>query len=189
MRIWKKMPLPAEKFVCTRCQNKEHDECESRLKCECDCNINGLVDVAEKTLVTAAGVGAVVCGLVLTIGSGGFLAIPIGGALIGAGFSSTIKGITKSVKKERIKACDLAFDVCFGAVTGKLNLLKKFKLNCLFVKWEYLKGLATGGISGASEVAVSSVVKEGGKHIVCAVVKAGAGAVAGTAVKAIDEVS
>lgn len=52
-----------------------------------------------------------------------------------------------------------------------------------------LKGLATGGISGASEVAVSSVVKEGGKHIVCAAVKAGAGAVAGTAVKAIDEVS
>lgn len=96
------------------------------MKCECECNINGLVDVTEKVLVTAGGIGAIAAGLALTIGSGGLLTIPIGGALIGAGFSSTLKGIFKTFKKERIKGSELAVDVCFGAVTGTYTFFHTF---------------------------------------------------------------
>lgn len=52
-----------------------------------------------------------------------------------------------------------------------------------------MKGLATGGIGGGSEIAVSSLVNEGSKQIVGGAVRVGAGAVAGTAAKAIEEVS
>lgn len=49
--------------------------------------------------------------------------------------------------------------------------------------------MATGGIGGGSEIAVSSLVNEGSKQIVGGAVRVGAGAVAGTAAKAIEEVS
>ena len=52
------------------------------MKCDCECNVNGAADIAQKAVAIVGGVGAVAGGLALTILTGG-LGIAAGGALMG----------------------------------------------------------------------------------------------------------
>ena len=76
--------------------------------------------MGQKALTTIAGAGAFFGGLALTIVTGG-LAVPVGGALMGAGMSTAYQGVEKSIKKEKIVAKGLALDAAFGAATGKFS--------------------------------------------------------------------
>ena len=157
-------------YICESCKINKCNSCENKAKCDCKCNLNRALDVTQKVLATIAGAGMAAGGLALTILSGG-LAIPIGGALMGAGISSAYQGINKSVKQERIDVSEYLIDVSFGALTG----------------------VFTGGIGAAGEVVASTVAKQGAKEVtkqaakqLC--VRAVAGGVAGVASKAVDEV-
>ena len=107
----------SKRYVCVACLKDNCKNCESRLRCDCQCNIGGVADVAQKVLTTTVGVGAFAGGLALTIVTGG-LAIPVGGALMGAGVSTAYQGVEKSIRKERINAKGLVVDAAFGAATG-----------------------------------------------------------------------
>ena len=156
-------------WVCGACRHENHKNCENRLRCDCECNVNGAADVTQKALASVGGVGLVIGGLALTILSGGWL-IPIGGAMMGAGISSTYQGVEKSIKKERISGVDFCADVAFDAATGVL----------------------TGGIGAAGETVAAKVVQQGAKEVVKAgakklAIRTAAGAVAGVASKVVDE--
>jgi hypothetical protein len=137
---------------------------------EQDTGVGGVADIVEKTSVIIAGVALTAGGIFLTISTIG-LAAPVGGALVGAGISSTYHGIEKAINKERIDAISYCADVGFGAITGA----------------------ATGGIGAVGETVATHVLKQGAKEVAKAGVKklavrAAAGAVSGVVSKAIDEV-
>ena len=87
-------------WLCDTCVKYQQNEqkphvCKCSWRCDCKCNINSAADVTQKALATAGGIGLAVGGLALTIFSGGLL-IPVGGAMMGAGISSTFQGVRKS---------------------------------------------------------------------------------------------
>lgn len=156
--------------ICDNCKKSQHNECEDRSKCSCECNKNKTRQHVAKGLATVGGLASVVGGLFLTIGTGGLalpIAIPLGGAFMGAGFSSTYQGISKTINKKDLKASEYFLDVGFGTVTG----------------------VATGGIGSLGELAVANVAKEGAVQVVKSLgIRAVTGIVSGTAAKAVDEV-
>jgi hypothetical protein len=157
-------------WICDRCEKGKHQECKNRVSCDCQCNINGINDIAQKAFATVGGIGLAVGGLALTVFSGGLL-IPVGGAMMGAGISSTFQGVEKTIKNERISGTGYCADVAFGAVTGVL----------------------TGGIGAAGEAVATNVAKQGAKEVVKVgakklVIRTAAGGIAGITSKAVDEV-
>ena len=134
--------------------------------CHCRCNDDGFADIAEKVICAGAGAGVATLGLALTIASCG-VAAPIGGAIMGAGISSTWHGFEKMIDGERISKRSYCADVGFGAVSG----------------------LVTGGIGAAGETIAANAVKQGAKvGAKKLAVRAVTGAVAGFTSKAVDEV-
>lgn len=107
--------------ICDKCKKAEHKECENRSKCLCDCNKSSKSQIVYKGLASIGGLASIAGGLALTIGTGGLalpIAIPLGGALVGAGFSSTYQGVSKTYAKEDLKASEYFIDVGFGTVAG-----------------------------------------------------------------------
>ena len=107
--------------ICDKCKKAEHKECENRSKCLCDCNKSSKSQIVYKGLASIGGLASIAGGLALTIGTGGLalpIAIPLGGALVGAGFSSTYQGVSKTYAKEDLKATEYFIDVGFGTVAG-----------------------------------------------------------------------
>lgn len=151
-----------KKKICKACEKGDCKNCTSSFTCDCECNIHGASDIAQKGLSILGGIGMVAGGLALTIGTGG-LAVFAGGAMIGAGMSSTFQGVEKSIKNERLSAGEYCGDVAFGALTGVI----------------------TGGVGAAGEVVVGKVATEGVKQVA---VRAGTGAVSGLAAKTVSEV-
>lgn len=154
------------------CLKGRHDECSffKSCFCECDCHKGSFVDYTEKSLTALAGVGMAVGGLAITVGTLG-LAAPVGGAIMGAGISSTVHSIEKAISGERIKMVSLSVDIGLGMATGA----------------------ATGGIGAIGEVAATAAIKTGATQVVKAgVIKCGvraaAGATAGLTAKAVDEI-
>jgi hypothetical protein len=103
--------------------------------------------------VASIGRGLLVAGVGLF-----FILTPFGGPVLGAGISSTIKGIEKTIKEEKIDTKDYCLEVGFGAATGAL----------------------TGGIGAVGEAAVAQTTKE--------VAKVGARLTAGTACSVLNKV-
>ncbi|CAF2594333.1 unnamed protein product [Rotaria sp. Silwood2] len=158
-------------WICGQCKKGRHKSCENEWQCDCKCNIGGGADVTQKTLAIAGGTALAVGGLALTICTGGLGAVLIGGAMLGAGVSSTWNGAEKAIKGERIDGTTYVADVAFGAVTG----------------------VATGGVGAAGETIATNVVKQGAKEVAKAgakklAVRATTGIVTGVTAKAIDEV-
>ena len=107
-------------FICVQCK---FDKCHLCVNKTCNCKCNSGEDIDEGVLATIAGAGMAFGGLALTMFSGG-LAIPIGGALMGAGISSIHQGIGKSVKKEKIDGEEYFGDVAFGALVCSMPALE-----------------------------------------------------------------
>ncbi|CAF3881946.1 unnamed protein product, partial [Rotaria sp. Silwood1] len=116
-------------WLCNECHKGEHNRCQNRWTCDCQCNVNGSADTAQKTLAFGGGAALAIGGLALAICTGGLGAVLVGGAMLGAGVSSTWNGAEKAIKRERINGKTYVADVAFGAVTG----------------------IATGGVDAASE--------------------------------------
>ncbi len=136
-------------WICSKCEKGKHVDCESTWQCDCECNVNGGADVTQKSLAIGGGAALAVGGLALTICTGGLGAIFIGGAMLGAGISSTWTGAEKAIKNERINGTSYAADVAFGAITG----------------------VATGGVGAVGETVAANVVKQGAKEAAKAGVK------------------
>jgi hypothetical protein len=158
------MMMPSEEKICESCKKGNCENCESRLRCNCKCNINNVADVTQKVASIAGGVSAALGGLGLTLLTGG-LATPIiiGGALMGAGISSTMKGIEKIFKNERIDVTDYITDVSFGAITG----------------------IFTGGVGAAGETIAANVAKQSVKTLA---LRGVTGGVTGVTAKALNEI-
>src|SRR5436190_24177570 len=112
-------------MLCSKCEkgncnyfSPENSLCEEYVTCACQCNVGGVNDFFQKASAISGGIITVGFGVGLSVFSGGLLVPFIGGPMIGAGFSSAIKGIEKSIKKEKIEAKDYFLDVGCGAVTG-----------------------------------------------------------------------
>ncbi|CAF1204627.1 unnamed protein product [Adineta steineri] len=158
-------------WICHECKKDQHKSCENEWQCDCDCNVNGAADITQKSLAIGGGVALAVGGIALTVATGGLAAIFIGGAMAGAGVSSTFNGAEKAIRRKRIDGKGYAADVAFGAVTG----------------------VATGGMGAAGEVVAANTVKQVAAQGVKAgaaklAVRATTGVVTGVAAKAIDEV-
>ncbi|CAF0901258.1 unnamed protein product [Adineta steineri] len=158
-------------WICDECKKDKHKKCRDRIICDCSCNINGTADKIQKAAAIVGGAGLAVGGLALTICTGGIGAVLIGGAMLGAGVSSTFHGAEKAIKKQRIDGTMFVADVAFGAVTG----------------------VATGGMGAIGETVATNVVKQGVKEVAKVgakklAVRAATGVVTGVATKAIDEV-
>lgn len=158
-------------WICYECEKGQHNSCQNKWCCDCECNVNGGADVTQKGLAIGGGAALVIGGLALTICTGGLGAILVGGAMLGAGVSSTFNGAEKAVKGERINGKTYVADVAFGAVTG----------------------VVTGGMGAAGETIAANVVKQGAKEVAKAgakklAVRATTGLVTGVASKAIEEV-
>ena len=158
-------------WICTACKNNRHKYCDSKWKCDCDCNIGGVADTTQKGLAIGGGAVLAIGGIALTIFTGGLGAVLAGGVMLGAGISSTWNGAEKAIKKERINGKTYVADVAFGAVTG----------------------IATGGIGAAGETIAANVVKQGAKEVAKAgakklVIRAATGVATGVVAKTIDEV-
>ncbi|KAI8502921.1 NEDD4-binding protein 2 [Branchiostoma belcheri] len=96
--------------------------CSEEVTCTCKCNVGKPHDVLQKLASIAVGAVLVVGGAALTVGSGGMAAFPIlGGMVGGAGLSSTIHGVVKAGKGEKISASEYFVDVGVGAVTGAVG--------------------------------------------------------------------
>lgn len=150
------------KFICSYCEDGNHNQCSNKISCNCKCNIGGLADVTQKGLALTTGFAMAAGGLVLTLGTGG-LAIPLGGSLMGAGISSAYQSIEKTIKGERINGAEYCLDVGFSAVTGVL----------------------TGGIGASGEVIAATATKVGAQKLA---IRATTGVVTGVASKVIEEV-
>jgi hypothetical protein len=154
-------------WICSECKNQRHNKCESKWSCDCKCNINGVADATQKIAAIDGGIVLAAGGLALTVCTGGLGAVLVGGAMLGAGISSTFHGASKLIKQERIDGGSYAADVTVGAVTG----------------------LATGGIGAGGEAVATNLAKEGVKiGVTKLAVRTATGAVAGVAAKTIDEV-
>src|SRR5947208_2707550 len=100
-------------MLCSKCEkgncnyfSSENSTCEKYVNCTCQCNFGGFHDVVQKTVAIGGGILSAGFGIGLSVASGGLLAPFVGGPLVGAGFSSAIKGIEKSIKKEKIGTKD-----------------------------------------------------------------------------------
>jgi hypothetical protein len=130
-------------WICSKCERGTHVDCENTWQCDCECNVNGGADLAQKTLAITGGAALAMGGLVLTIFTFGLGPICIGGAMLGAGVSSTWNGAEKAIRNERINVKSYAADVAFGAITG----------------------VATGGVGAVGGTVTTNVVKQGAKEV------------------------
>ncbi|CAF1664566.1 unnamed protein product, partial [Adineta ricciae] len=105
-------------WICYRCNRNQHEHCTNRWQCDCQCNVNGDADIAQKSIAIVGGFGLAIGGLALAICTGGLGAVLIGGSMLGAGISSTWNGAEKAIKQERISGKEYVADVAFGAATG-----------------------------------------------------------------------
>ena len=156
--------MSSKENICDSCKQGNCEKCESRLRCNCKCNINNASDITQKVASIAVGGIAALGGLGMTLLTGGLVpTIIVGGALMGAGISSTFKGIEKVVKNERIDMVDYIADVGIGALTG----------------------VFTGGFGAAGETLAANVAKEGIKTLA---LRGVTGGVTGLTAKALNEV-
>ncbi|XP_019621389.1 PREDICTED: uncharacterized protein LOC109467778 [Branchiostoma belcheri] len=96
--------------------------CSEVVTCTCKCNVGKPHDVLQKIASIAGGAVLVVGGATLAVGSGGMAAFPIlGGMVGGAGLSSTIHGVVKAGKGEKISAREYFVDVGVGTITGAIG--------------------------------------------------------------------
>lgn len=157
-------------WICSKCEHGWHTSCTNRWSCDCKCNVGSDADAIQKSAAFGGGLGLAIGGLALTICTGGLGAVLVGGAMLGAGVSSTWNSAEKAIKGERMDGKTYLVDVAFGAITG----------------------VATGGMGAAGETIATNVVKQGAKQVTKVGVKkfavrAATGVVTGVTTKAIDE--
>ncbi|CAF1367293.1 unnamed protein product [Adineta steineri] len=153
---------PTGGWVCGNCKRKPHQTCEDPWSCDCQCTVGGPEDVVQKSTAIIGGIVLVVSGLALSLLTGGIGWGLVGGAMVGAGISSTCNGAEKAIKGERMNGKEYFDDVVFGA----------------------LLGMATGGISAGGEMIAMNIAKQGVTRLFIRIL---VGALVGIVSKAIDE--
>ncbi len=125
------------------CIKEKHHTCGflTSFVCNCVCHKSTFTDLVEKCAAASAGVFTVLIGLLSTVSSLG-ISVPVGGALIGGGISSSLLAIEKIMKKERLQLHEYLSEVSFGAMTGA----------------------ATSGLVAVSEQVAREVVKKTAKQ-------------------------
>lgn len=117
---------------CSTCQNNECErnfdnkaKClgkKEEIDCSCTCQVSAAEEIATSLISIGTGIGAAAGGVVLTVMTGGLLAIIGGAALIGAGSTMILNPIQRKITGERLTLSDSATDIALSATIGELKI-------------------------------------------------------------------